>query len=283
MSALGPIEFLFLLGPLIVVPLALRLAAPAAEVTRALWTARRLQPWAALAVVGSFLVGRRGLSAALLALPWLLVTLLVALHGARRFRRDARRVAELAIDAGCAMLPIGGGWLVLSRLGVSPLGFEEPIPLLTAVHFHYAAFATLVLVGLAGRCTRDGAAYRAIAAGAMSGPPLLAAGITLSPLLEVTAASVVVLALAGLAVLTLVRIVPRLHGWARVLLVVSSVSILAGMACAAAYAAGEFTGIGTISLGRMARIHGPLNALGFALAGLVGWTLAPRNLRPPTL
>jgi len=33
----------------------------------------------------------------------------------------------------------------------------------------------------------------------------------------------------------------------------------------------------------MARIHGPLNAMGFVLCGLIGWRLAPRNLTPPTL
>lgn len=135
MDALGPIECLFLLGPLAVVPLALRLAAPGSEAPWALSAARRLQPWAATLVVASFLVGRRG---------------------------------------------------------------------------------------------------------------------------------------------------TRLSGWAAILLSISSVSILGGMACAA-YAVGEFTGIGTISLGQMARIHGPLNGLGFALAGLLGWTLAPRNLRLPAL
>lgn len=182
------------------------------------------------------------------------------------------------MNAGCMMLPVGGGWLVLSRLGASVMGFEEPIPLLTAVHFHYAAFATLVLVGLAGRCAGDGTVYRCIVAGAIAGPPLLAAGITLSPLVEIVGACVLVLALSALAVLTLVRIVPRMCGLARLLLAVSAVSVLGGMACALAYAAGEFTGIGIISLGKMARIHGPLNGLGFALAGLAGWTAAPRNL-----
>jgi len=67
------------------------------------------------------------------------------------------------------------------------------------------------------------------------------------------------------------------------LLTLSSVSLLLGMACALAYAVGEFTGIGLISLGQMAHIHGPLNALGFVLTGLLGWTLVPRNLRPETL
>ena len=283
MSALGPIELLFLLAPLVVVPLARRLIAAAGEATAALSAARRLQPPAAACVVASFLLPHRGWAAAGLALPWLVLTALVAWQGALRLWTRARDAAEIATAAGCAMLPVGGGWLVLSRLGVHPLGFEEPIPLLTAVHFHYAAFAALVLVGRAGREAGGGRVYPSIVAGAIAGPPLLAAGITLSPLLEVVAASLVVAALSGLAVLTLARIVPRHRGPDGVLLAVSSLSILAGMGLALAYAIGEFTGIGIISLGRMARIHGPLNGLGFALCGLLGWTWAARNSHPPSL
>jgi YndJ-like protein len=280
MHALGPIEILFLLAPLAVVPLALRLTAAAEDATPALSLARRLQPGAAVAVLASFLV-RRGPSAAVLAGVWLVLTVLVAYHG---WQRRGRTMAEVAVSAGCLMLPIGGGWLVLSRLGVGAFGFEEPLILLTAVHFHYAAYATLVLVGCAGRVLGESRAYRLIAGGAMAGPPLLAAGITFSPRLEIVAAGIIVVAVSGLGALTLVRIVPRVPPAARALLALSSVSALAGMACALAYAVGEFTGIGIISLGQMARIHGPLNALGFVLAGLVGWTLAPRcNLRPPSL
>jgi hypothetical protein len=265
------------------VPVALLLVPrPGEAVGPALAAARRLQPWAALAVVASFLV-RRGMVAAVLVGPWLLVTLLVALHGARHLRRHARKAAEIALAAGCLMLPVGGGWLVLSRRGAAPLGFEEPLILLTAVHFHYAAFATLVLTGLAGRAAGESRLFRRIAAGAVAGPPLLAAGITLSPVLEIVAAATLVLALTALAGLTLVRIVPRLGGVAGLLLTISSASILGGMALALAYAIGELTGIGLISLGRMARIHGPLNALGFVLGGLLGWALAPRNLHPETL
>jgi hypothetical protein len=276
MSALGPIEILFLLAPVAVVPLAMRLSAGPADATPALWAARRLQPWAALAVVASFFV-HRGIGAAALAGVWLVVTALVALHGCVKVW-SSRAVAEVAVCAGCLMLPIGGGWLVLSRLGMGVLGFEEPLILLTAVHFHYAAYATLVLVGRVGRTLGDGRAFRLIAIGAMAGPPLLAAGITFSPFLEIVAAGVVVLAVSGLGALTLVHVVPRVPPAARVLLVTSSVSSFGAMGLALAYAVGQLTGHPVVSLGEMARIHGPLNALGFVLAGLVGWTLAaPRN------
>jgi hypothetical protein len=282
MSALGPTEILFLLAPVAVVPLAMRLTAAPTEATRALWTARRLQPAAALAVVASFFIPR-GIVASVLAVVWLAVTALVALHGLACLRRSTRTTAEIAVCVGCLMLPIGGGWLVLSRLGVGVLGFEEPLILLTAVHFHYAAYATLVIAGNLGRALNDHRAFRVVAVGAMSGPPLLAAGITFSPRLEFAAAAVMVMAVCGLGALTIASVVPGAPFASRVLLVVSSLSAFAAMALALAYAAGEFTGIGIISLGQMARIHGPLNALGFVLAGLLGWTAAARNLRPQSL
>jgi hypothetical protein len=282
MSALGPIEILFLLAPVVVVPLAMRLSARPADTTPALWAARRLQPAAALAVIVSFFV-HRGVFAAALAAVWLLITVLIALHGFVKVW-TSRTMAEVAVCAGCLMLPIGGGWLMLSRLGVGVLGFEEPLILLTAVHFHYAAYATLVLVGSVGRAVGDGRAFRVIAGGAMAGPPLLAAGITFSPLLEVVAAGVVVLSVCGLGAVTLARVAPHVPGAARVLLTLSSVSAFAAMALALAYAVGQLTSHPIVSLGQMARIHGPLNALGFVLAGLVGWTLVARcNLGRPSL
>src|SRR4029077_12231627 len=109
----------------------------------------------------------RGVAAGALASAWLLVTIVIAARGiARLHGRGLRDLADLAIDAGMFLLPVGGGWLVLSRLGVRPLGFEEPIVLLTAVHFHYAAFTTLILIGLSGRRLETRRTYRAVVMGA---------------------------------------------------------------------------------------------------------------------
>lgn len=282
MSALGPIEILFLLAPVAVIPLAMRLTAIPPDATPALWAARRLQPWAALAVVASFFA-HRGAVAGALAGVWMAVTALVAWHGLARLRHSTS-MAEIAVCGGCLMLPIGGGWLVLSRLGLGVLGFEEPLILLTAVHFHYAAFATLVLVANVGRAVGGGRVFGAVASGAIAGPLLLAAGITFSPLLEVVAAGIVALAVCGLGALTLVRVVPQAPPFAGALLTLSSVSAFGAMALALAYAVGEVTQHPVVSLAQMARIHGPLNALGFVLAGLAGWTLlAMRNLGRPSL
>ena len=282
MDGIGPIEALVLVAVTVVTPLGLRLAAGQDRGTSPLVLARRLLPPAAALVVVSFLVGRRGAVGAGLVLPWLMLTAFVGLHGVARLRRDLGRWAELAVDAGCAMLPIGGAWLVLSRYGVG-LGFDEPVPLLTAIHFHYAAFATLVLAGMAGRRTGGTMPFPAIVAGAAAGPPLLAAGITFSSALQVVAALIVAASASGLALLTLARVVPGLRGAPRVLLAVSSLAVLGGMALAAVFAVGEFTGAPVLSLGQMARIHGPLNGLGFAVCGLTGWALEARNHRPASL
>jgi hypothetical protein len=267
------VELLFLLAPLVLVPLALALLGePGIE-----REARRLQPGCALAALLSFLAPR-GPAAAVLAAPWLAFTGLLALHGlARLRRRGLSPPAELAIDAALLFLPIGAGWLVLSRLGAAPLGFEEPIVLLTAVHFHYAAFTALVLIGLAGRALVGSSVYPGIVYATIIGTPLVAAGITASPFLELVGTAAIAVALCTLATATLSRIVPRLPGAPRVLLGLSASSILVSMPLALIWAAGRFLDQPTVALSTMARTHGTANALGFALCGLLGWTLAGRR------
>jgi hypothetical protein len=110
-------------------------------------------------------------------------------------------------------------------------------------------------------------------------------GITLSPLLEAAAGAVQVVAMSGLALFTLARIVSQERGVVRVLHAVSAASLLGAMALALAYAVRDMTGTPflPVSLAQMARIHGPLNGLGFAVCGLLGWSLARRNLLPRSL
>ena len=272
-TPLWVIELLFLLAPLVLVPLALDLIREPNLVRRA----RRLQPWCALAAALSFLAPR-GETAAFLAAPWLAFTGLLAFHGlARLYRRGFAPPAELAIDAALMFVPIGGGWLVLSRLGWAPFGFDEPIVLLTAVHFHYAAFTALVLTGVAGRALGRSSVYPGIVYAAIAGTPLVAAGITASPLLELVGTAAIAIALCALAIVTLVEIAPRLPRVSRILLSVSASSLLVTMPLAVAWAAGRFLDQATAALSTMARIHGTVNALGFSLCGLLGWTLARRR------
>ena len=47
------------------------------------------------------------------------------------------------------------------------------------------------------------------------------------------------------------------------------------MALAVLYALGQLTGQPAVTLAQMVPLHGWVNALGFALCGLLAWSLAP--------
>ncbi len=278
------IEKLFLLAPLVIIPLGLSLVAPASSQGRdaAFYRVALLaQPFGAALAVCSFLLPQ-GLRAALVASAWALVTALIALYGLMRFLfPEARRAEEISISAALIYLSVGGVWLVISRLGYQPLGFGETIVLLTAVHFHYTGFAAPLLAGLAGRALRrDSTAFKqrtfqAACCGIIMGTPLIAAGITLSaPVLGLLGALVVSAGLWLLAALVIFRLVPALSSRpAQILLVTSSVSSVIAMMLACAYAYSIVTKQLIINIPHMAMSHGIMNAVGFSLCGLLGWCL----------
>jgi hypothetical protein len=268
------IEALFLLAPLVLVPLALE------RIELGDGLLRIAQPAAALGAVAAFLLPR-GPAAAGLAAVWFAFTLLLAERGLRRLRRlGFSDAAEAALTAALLYVPVGGAWLVGSRLGLRPLGFEEPLILLTAVHFHHAGFTALVVTGLTARRLGPSRLRRAGVTGVMLGTPLLAAGITLSPALELLSAALLAVSLAGIACALLARVVPRApSALAGGLLAVAALSSLLAMAFALAYAWGEFSGRPLVSLSQVARVHGPANALGFGLCGLLGFAFERRVRR----
>ncbi|HYY55977.1 MAG TPA: YndJ family protein, partial [Pyrinomonadaceae bacterium] len=280
------IKALFLLGALVIVPLGLSLVSTPDRRGRhsALYRFALLaQPPCALMVICSYLF-EQGLVAALLASGWLIVTALIALYGLVRFLpRGHQRAEEVAIDAGLIYLAVGGGWFVFSRYGLQPLGFGDTIVLLTAVHFHYAGFAAPILAGLAGR-TLDDADVRAkrlsrtSCIAIVAGTPLVAGGITFSPLLALVGAVLIASGLLLLAVLVVWRVVPslRAHAGARILLLVSSASSSLAMVLACLYAYSIVAGRLIINIPQMAMSHGVANALGFSLCGLIAW----RFVRP---
>ncbi len=271
---LGIIEVLFLLAPLVLLPLGLPLVA-GEPTSRPLRLAALLQPWsAALAAVSFFLPP--GAPAAALAAPWFLVTALVALAGLVRLPAAVRGgLADLLICVGMLFLPVGGFGLVASRAGFPLGGFPEPIILLTAIHFHYTGFAAPLLVALAGRRAArmggSGPLFAFSAIGTIAATPLIATGFVFSPALKLAAIVWLTIALAAGAALQL-RILPSLASrGARLLLACSALSILAGMALAAVFGLGEFTRKAWIGIPAMARTHGVLNGIGFALLGLLAW------------
>jgi len=272
------VERIIALGPLVVVPLAL---AATGSPRPPSWGRIGLSV-AALLVLGSMLWWPRGQVAAALIVPWVVGTFGLALSAARRLlaRRGVRPLAETCIDLGFVYLPVGALWLAASRLGFRPMGFSDDIVLLTGAHFHYAGLAAPVVAGVGGRALVE-ASVRVRRAWAVSatlvalGPPLVAIGITLSPLVEVVSAVVLALGVLALAWLLAFEIAPKVpSALSRVLLVVASGSLVVTMALACAYAWSEWTGTSLVSIPTMAAVHGVANSVGFAIPALLGLGLA---------
>jgi hypothetical protein len=289
------IKGIFLLGALVIVPLGLSLVATPDRRNRHS-TIYRLalltQPFGAAMVICSYFF-EQGLVAALLASVWLVVTALIASFGIVRFLpRGATRAEEVAIDAGLMYLLVGGLWFVFSRYGLQPRGFGDTIVLLTAIHFHYAGFAAPILVGMTGRMlnNEDSRARRLLwlsCVAVITGTPLVAAGITLSPGLALMGACVIAVGLWLLAVLVVWRVLYSLPSYAgaRVMLLVSSASSCAAMGLACLYAYSIVAGRLILSIPQMAMFHGVANALGFSLCGLIAWCFVRPEARtlPPGL
>lgn len=272
---------LLLFSALVLVPLALELVVETDETgAPAQWLAlvRRWQfPAAFLLAVACGLSS--GLLAAGLAMPWVVVTAGLAVVGLARVKRaQLRRPLDgLCADAALIFLGVGGGWVLVERAGLSPLGFDSTIVTLTAVHFHYAG---LVLPLVAGRVQRELFFWRfpaQAAVGVVLGVPAVAFGITATKLgwghnLEEAAGCG--LALAGMAVAVLqVRIAleskrPVLTRW---LLGVSGASLFFGMVLAGLYAMGASVIVPWLGIPQMRLIHGTVNAIGFGLCGVIAW------------
>lgn len=170
--------------------------------------AARLHGPAALCLCAAF-VGPAGPVAALLALPWLLATALLAAAGVARGLRAVRDLAALCEAAALCYPCIGAAWALCSRADIQPLGFSPAIVLLTAAHFHHAGF-TLPLAAAALLRESPGPAARIAACAAIAGMPVVAAGITATqlgaqPWFEATAAT----ATAGAALLTATLLLGR--------------------------------------------------------------------------
>jgi hypothetical protein len=277
---LSVVELLFLLAPLVVVPLAISLI-PSIDGSGLLAGSQRGLNWiifaAALTATLSLClpVGPR---AATFASAWLLVCALFTLRGLRRlWRYRAQSFSQFCFAAGEAYLIVGGTWLVASRLGLQPMNFQEPIVLLTAVHFHFAGFLSGVLAGLTYerlRETRWSIPLRAALAGTVIGPGLLGLAFLVGPKLKLAAVMLIVAGQFGLAA-GMARVAVGLENpVGRAMLLLSSACMVAGMALAATWAIGEYPLHPFVDLAQMERYHGLLNAVGFGMCGLIGWTNA---------
>jgi hypothetical protein len=278
----GIIEWLLLLGPLVIVPLGLEVLAqfePPSDSPRLQRFTRIAQPFAALLAVASFWLPI-GIPATALAAPWFAITGLVAIHGAMSlFHRFPRSLPAICFLIARFSLPVGGAWLLVSRAGLTLMGFAEPIVILTAVHFHFAGFATAAIVGATLRYLNDSRgglpAWIRVAAGiVVVGPGLLAIGFTVSPAMQFFCAALLAVALLIFSI-ALFRAGREPHPrWAGALLIVSASVLWFGMVLVGIYATGEYLQEYWLLIPQMARWHGAANGIGFALCGLLAWSFA---------
>ena len=164
-------------------------------------------------------------------------------------------------------------WLMASRAGLHPLGFREPVVLLTAVHFHFAGFASAEMAALTYRRLRDTVWARGLGVavmGVVCGPGLLGLAFLAGPKLKLAAALLIAVSQFGLAAAMFrVGLVARISE--RLLVGVAGGSVLLGMLLVAAWAIGEYPLQPFVDMRQMAEFHGVLNAIGFAFCGLLGW------------
>jgi len=277
------IELLFLLAPWIVVPLATSLI-PSLDDSQPLTGRQRASKWVIFAAAGlatfSFFMPA-GMWAASFAGAWLLVCAVFALRGLRRlWRYRMHSFSQFCFTIGEAYLIVGGTWLVASRMGLQPVGFQEPIVLLTAVHFHFAGFLSAVLAGLSYERLRETRWSKPLGVALMAvvvGPGLLGLAFLVGPKVKLAAVMLIVIGQFGLAT-GMVRVALGIaNPVGRAMLILSSGCVVAGMALAASWALGEYPLQPFVDLGRMERFHGALNAVGFGVCGLIGWMNASRG------
>lgn len=236
------------------------------------------QPITAVAAIISFFV-ETGSTSAALSFPWFILTALIGLFGLTRIMlRRTPSVPELSIDAGMLYLPVAGVWLVIYRFGQQPFDYGETIVLLTVVHFHFAAYATLMIAGLCGRYLegRDYPAYMLgpSAFSIIAAMPFVATGITYSPWMGFFGTLLLALGLLLLAVLNVGWVIPSVTGIGkRLLLLIAAASSCAAMLLASLYAYSLATNTLILDIPTMAMTHGLLNAFGFVTCSLIAWCL----------
>lgn len=277
-------ELLFLLAPLVVVPLTLNLIPATGDGYLARWVRTVVLYWlffAAIVVMVSFRFVPGERAAGLTTLPWLFVGLALAFDGLRRLiQTRCRSFQEFCFAFGEGYALVGALWLLASRLGMQPVGFHEPIVLLTAVHFHYAGLMAATLAGLAASSIRTSLLLRIALSCAVVGPGLLGLAFLVGPKLKLAAVGLMVIGECAIAFATFRAGLAKVDAIGGRMLLVGSACVIVGMTLAGIWAAGEYPLHSFVNLEQMACYHGVLNSVGFGLCSLVGWTLLLRKPQP---
>lgn len=282
---------LLVFAALVLVPLVLELNVdpdePGASTRPARW-ARALQLPAAVLLAAACEM-RPGLVAALVALPWVSFTAVLAVAGWQRAAAGGwgRSPGRLCADAALLFASVGGAWTLADRAGWRPLDIDSAIVALTAVHFHYAGLILPTLTGLVLRRYPDARFAMTAGVGVVLGVPAVAVAQLARQLgggPELEGAAGGGLALCGMAVgILYVRMATEDFGsrLARGLWGVAGASLFFGMVLAGLYAMRGFARpLPWLDVPWMRALHGVANAFGFGLCGVLGWRLARRTSEP---
>lgn len=206
-----------------------------------------------------------------LAIPWLLMTMLMAMQALGQWRKTSTSFAEKISLLGWLQLPVGAIWLLADFLQLQPMGFDSQIVRLTAAHFHFAGF---VLPLLAGFLTSnfDHLLVRVAAIGSALGVGLVAIGITLTklnfpPELE----SILATTFCCFVLLLSVCQINFASRQRSILIFISGIALCVGTVFALLYALRLWIPLPWLHIPRMWAIHGSIQVFGFSFCGLIGW------------
>ncbi len=279
MTAVVP---LFLLAPLVLVPLGFRLLDVAPPWSGPAPRAVRLVFAAGILLALSFGLPA-GPLAAVVASPWLVVAVCVALAAGLRLLREPvwlRPDPRLVTGAAVAFLAAGATFAFAGRLGVAFFGFAPEMTLLAAVHFHFAGFVLPIAGALAYR-RRPGRPLAIALAAVIVGIPLTAIGFFGLPLANWAGAMLTAGGGFVIGVSTILLAGGLATPGARSLARIAGLCLVVSMPLAVIHATGVFVGATWLDVATMARVHGALNSLGFGLAAMLAWTLERRATKGP--
>lgn len=227
-----------------------------------------------ISLAGSFVVGK-GPYGGYLSVGYFITTLVIAMLGGLNILRfGIRRIEETVLNMGMIYLPVGGIWLVQSRFGTGLFGFTEPLVVLTAIHFHYSAYLTSVIVGNCGRLIdprrKSYSIYKVTATVYIIAILLVAYGISRSPIIELVGSFLLAGSVFTLAFLFLLKIIPDVNMKIKFVLSIALISVLTSMVLAIYYAISIYFGLNWITIEQMVDYHGLLNGVGFAFFGVLG-------------
>lgn len=285
-----PVSLALLLAILSLVPLGLSLVRANEAEGPFFLVLAYLLPAAQIGGVAAITLGTGPFAGAAASL-WVVAAIVIAVMGLGRLRSSTapRRAYDLGVASAWIFLPVGAVWLVMARVGASPLGLSSLLVSLTAVHFHYAAFATPLLFALVWDRSSSVGARRALLLSiglAAVAIVLVAVGITLSPttvdrsaagisddegpgrILSQLGALLFTLAFVLHATVLLTHVGPRLRPLPRVLTSLGALAPLAALPLALLFT------VGAMDLDTMVHWHGQLNAYAFAGLSLLGWAFA---------